>query len=285
MQSSRKSYLQIHIAVFLFGLTGLFGKFLDLNPLIIVLGRVFFSSIYVGMNLLIRKEGIRLNKNSDYGRLAILGILLAIHWVTFFASIQLSSVAIGLLTFSTFPVFVSLFKPFISKQKISRREVFFGLLTMIGITFIVPLNALGSDIFLGAVTGVVSGAVYAIFTSYNEGIVQSYQPRVVAFYEQAIATLVLLPSLFILQPSVTTTDVILLIILGTIFTGVGHTLFLSGLQNVSAYMAAIITMLEPLYAIALSYFTIGETLTVNTFIGGGIILGSVLLLSLSDKKG
>lgn len=284
MNTNKKSWFEVHIAVFLFGLTGLFGKFIQLNPFIIVFGRVFVAAIFMFVWLILSKEPLRLNTRTDYKKLIAMGILLALHWTTFFASIQLSNVAIGVLTFSTFPVFVSLLQPLIFHNKISKKEVLFGFITIIGILFIVPFKDLFSNTMAGSLIGLVSGALYAVFTIFNEKLVKTYSGKKVAFYEQATATVFLLPSVFIIKPVVTAGDVTLLILLGTLFTGVAHTLFISGLKHVSAYMASIITMLEPLYSILLAYLILGEALTIHVAIGGVIILSTVALVSLDNLK-
>jgi len=280
----KKSYLEVHIAVLLFGMTGLFAKLIHLSPFIIVLGRVFFSSIFIFFWTRIRHESFRLQQKEDYKKIGIMGILLAIHWTAFFGAIQLSNVAVGLLTFSTFPIFVSLFAPFVSKRPINRIEVFCGFITLIGILFIIPLNDIFSQTMLGGLTGVFSGAVYALFTGYNEKLVTRYHGRIVAFYEQVTATIVLIPCLFIFKTPATSQDILLMILLGVVFTGIGHTLFINGLKNVSAYMAAIITMLEPLYSIVLAFIILGEPISFKTAIGGIIILSTVIALSLSKNS-
>lgn len=284
MDIKKKSYLEVHLAVFLFGVTGLFGKFIELSPFIIAFGRVFVAALFILIWLILSKEPLRLNNRSDYKKLAVMGCVLAIHWTTFFAAIQLSNVAIGILTFSTFPVFVSLFRPLIDHDRMSKKEVVFGFITIIGILFIVPLKDVFSDIMVGGLIGVFSGAVYAVFTIFNEKLVKTYSGKKVAFYEQAVATLFLVPSVFIIQPVFTTKDIILIILLGTVFTGVAHTMFINGLKQVSAYMASIITMLEPLYSIILAYFLLGEKLNINTVIGGIIILSTVVFISLDNLK-
>lgn len=284
MNEKTKSYLEVHLAVFLFGMTGLFGKFLSISPLIIVLGRVFVSAIFIFIWIKVVGESIKLKSKKDVKSLIINGILLAIHWTTFFASIQLSNVAIGLLTFSTFPVFVSFFKPLIHKDKIKLKEIVFGVITIIGILFIVPLNDIFSDTMSGALVGVFSGGVYSVFTIYNEQLVKGYSGRLVAFYEQVVATLFLLPSLFIIKPVVTGQDILFIVLLGTVFTGFAHTIFINGLKHVSAYMASIITMIEPLYSIGLAYVFLNETLNMGTFIGGVIILSTVVIISFDNLK-
>ena len=221
MKTNRYTF-QVHIAVLLFGMTGIFGKLLPLHPLIIVLGRVVFSFIFVGFWMIYKNETFKISNTKDLINLIIMGIVLAIHWTTFFWSIQLSNVAIGLLTFSTFPVFVSFFSAFIFKTKINAREVLYAVLIIIGILIIVPLKDIFSATVLGAVVGTISGAIYAIFTIYNEILSKKMSSRSIAFYEQLSASIFLLPSYFVIQPAFTTKDILLLLLLGTVFTGIAH---------------------------------------------------------------
>jgi len=107
-----RGLIAINLAVLLFGTAGLFGKILTFSPFIIVSGRVAFASVALLIYLFVKKENIVLDKNvSHYFLMIILGIILAVHWVTFFQAIQISTVAIGLLSFSTFPIFVALLEP------------------------------------------------------------------------------------------------------------------------------------------------------------------------------
>jgi len=274
---------QVHIAVLLFGMTGIFGKLLPLHPLIIVLGRVVFSFIFVGIWMGYKKETFKLDNKRDLRDLIIMGIVLAIHWTTFFWSIQLSNVAIGLLTFSTFPIFVTFFSALIFKTKINSKEVVYAILIIIGILIIVPLKDIFSATVLGAVVGTISGAIYAIFTIYNEILSKKMSSRSIAFYEQLSASIFLLPSFFVIQPVFTIRDILLLLLLGTVFTGIAHTLLLNGLKGISAYFASIITMLEPIYSIILAYIILGESINLSVVIGGSIILFTVYQVSLQSK--
>lgn len=122
MENQKKSLLSIHLAVLLFGLAGLFAKWVQLPAVIIVLGRVIFSSISLLVLLKIKKGSIRLKSGKDYVLMITAGIVLAVHWTTFMQSIQTSTVAIGTLTFSTFPLFVTFLEPilFHERLKVSR---------------------------------------------------------------------------------------------------------------------------------------------------------------------
>ncbi|MEQ9570407.1 MAG: EamA family transporter, partial [Longimicrobiales bacterium] len=112
--------LSVHLAVLLFGAAGLFGKLLALPPTVIVLGRVVFASAALGAVLAARgRRGTdrRAGGGGPVWGLAALGLLLAVHWVTFFHAIQVSSVAVGLLTFATFPVFAALLEPLLPGER------------------------------------------------------------------------------------------------------------------------------------------------------------------------
>ncbi len=280
----RRYYWEVHLAVLLFGMTGLFAKFLDQSPWVIVWGRVFFSSLLLAVWLIGSREGFGLHQKKDIGRLFGLGVLLSFHWATFFGAIQLSNVAVGVLTFSTFPIFVSLIKGLLFRAGIKKEELVCGGIAFAGILLIVPLEDVRSRIMSGALTGVASGCSYAFFTIWNEGLVTTYSGRKVAFYEHLSATILLSPLIPALQPDLASRDWGLLILLGTLFTGIGHALFINGLKAVSAFMAGMITMLEPLYAIILAYLWFGETLDRRTVMGGICILGTVIYLSFHRKR-
>ena len=274
MNAKNRSLLEIHIAVLLFGLAGLFAKWVAQPAIIIVLGRVFFASIFLAMVLLWRKESIRLNRHRDYLYLALMGVVLAIHWVTFFQAIQMSTVAIGLLTFSTFPVFVTFMEPYFFKEKIRRADVIVALVTFVGVALVIPSFELGNDMTQGAIWGVVSGFTFAILSILNRKYVADYSSRVIAFYQDATAVFVLLPFLFIIQPSFTPQDILLLGLLGVVFTGIAHTLFIGGLAHVKAQTASIIASLEPVYGILTAALFLGEIPTLSVILGGIIILGA-----------
>jgi len=113
-----KGTVQIHMAVFLFGFAGLFGKFLLCDPIYIVLGRTFFAFTALFLYAKIFSKTALILSFDKTGLFFVLqGILLAVHWWSFFLSIQLSSVAVGLVTFSTFPLFVTFMEPLFSKRQ------------------------------------------------------------------------------------------------------------------------------------------------------------------------
>ncbi|OAA90797.1 DMT family transporter [Clostridium ljungdahlii] len=283
MNIRNKSLMEIHLAVFLFGLSGLFGKLLLLPSMIIVLGRVFFASIFLLIIMLYLKKDIKLKQQRHYFYLLVMGVILAIHWSTFFESIQVSTVAIGLLTFSTFPVFVTFLEPCFFKEKIKLSDIVIAIITFLGVAFVIPKFELESNLTQGVVWGIISGFTYAILSMLNRKYVKEYSGFVIAFYEQFVATIVLIPFLFLQKPVFHIREVLLLIILGTIFTGISHSLFISGLKNIKTQTAGIISSLEPVYGIIFAAFLLREIPTLREVLGGIIILGTVFYSTIKSK--
>lgn len=284
MDAKNRSLIEIHFAVFLFGLSGLFGKVVDLPALMIVFGRVCFASIFLGSVLLYLKQNIKLDQRKDYLYMLLMGCLLAIHWVTFFQSIQMSTVAIGLLTFSTFPVFVTFLEPCFFREKIKIADIAVAGIAFLGIMLVVPRFELDNHITKGALWGIVSGFTYALLSMLNRRYARNYSGIVVAFYEQFISVIVLLPFFFVQQPLVKMNDLLLLLVLGILFTGIAHSLFINGLQNIKTQIAGIISCLEPVYGIIFAAFLLHELPAAREMIGGSIILGTVLYSTIKSKK-
>jgi drug/metabolite transporter (DMT)-like permease len=283
MDIKNKSLIEIHLAVFLFGLSGLFGKFLSLSPIIIVLGRVFFSSIFLLILMLFLKKEIKLKEKKHYYYLIAMGVILAIHWSAFFQSIQVATVAIGLITFSTFPVFVTFLEPYFFKEKIELVDVIVAIISFLGVLLVVPRFELGNNLTQGVLWGIISSFTYAILSMLNRKYVQEYSSSTIAFYEQFVATIVLIPFFFLQKPTFQPNDIFLLILLGVVFTGISHLTFINGLKNIKTQTAGIISSLEPVYGIIFAAFLLREIPTLREVLGGIIILGTVFYSTIKSK--
>ncbi|HWR05825.1 DMT family transporter [Sporomusa sp.] len=284
MKAKNISLLQIHVAVLLFGLSGLFGKLIALPAIIIVLGRVFFASIFLLLLLVYLKRNIKLQQQRHYFYLAIMGVILAIHWITFFLSIQVSTVAIGLLTFSTFPVFVTFLEPYFFKENIRVADIIVALITFVGVLLVIPEFQLDNNLTQGVLWGITSGFTYAILSMLNRKFVSEYSGLVIAFYEQVTATILLIPFFLLQQPLVQINDIVLLILLGILFTGVSHSLFISGLKNIKTQTAGIISTLEPVYGVIFAVLLLQEIPSIREVLGGIIIIGTVVYSSIDSRE-
>jgi len=266
--------LSVHLAVLLFGLAGLFGKWIDLPPTWIVLGRTAFASVFLLGMMSWRKEKLLPPQRRDGWWMVLSGGLLAFHWVAFFASIQLSTVAIGLLTFSSFPVFTTLLEPMVGQGRLTGYNLSLAGMTMVGVALVVPPLDLSLDDTQGALWGLAAGLSFALLALINRPLSHRHPARRIALWQDATAALCLLPAIGLQPMTPTARDGGLLVVLGVVFTGVSHSLFIAGLRELPARLASLIATLEPVYGIVAAAVLLGEIPTWQTFAGGLLIIGA-----------
>lgn len=281
-KQSQKHIFFIHGAVLLFGLAGLFAK-LDIPPTIIVLGRVVFASIALALFIPFTKERLIL-KAKEYPKFIVLGLVLALHWVSFFMSIQVSNIAVGLLSFSSFTLFTSLLEPLMLKIKHSPKEVLLSIISMIGIYIIVPEFNLDNNITIGVLWGLLSGLTFALLSILNKKFVSDYSSREVALNQDFFAALFLLPFFWFEEFTLSNETLAYLLLLGLVFTALAHSLFIEGMKTVKANIASLIACLEPVYGILFAFLMMNEIPSSNEMIGGVIIILVSVYASVSKSN-
>jgi drug/metabolite transporter (DMT)-like permease len=285
MKDKNKSLLLLHLAIAMFGTTSLFGKIIDQPAFVIIVGRVFFSFIIMGMFFKLKGISIRLNSKKDYFIVLLMGAILAIHWLAFFHSVQISTVAIALLTFSTCPIFTTFLEPLFFNERLKKSDILVAIVAFCGIAFVIPKVEIGNSIFRGAVEGVFSGVTFALLSILERKYVKEYKGIVISFYEQVITFVLLLPIVIIVGIKPTSISQIgTFIIFSVVFTLFSRLMYISGLKGISAQTASVITCLEPLYGIFLAFIFVHEVPTLRELVGGAIILTAVGYSSFSAMR-
>ena len=280
---NKRSLIYLNMAVLLFGFAGLFAKWIDLPSLGITFGRVFFSSLSLGIFMLITQQSFRVENRRDLRLLIMSGAIMAIHWWTIFESIHLSTVAIGCITFSTFPLFVTFIEPALNHEKPKARNVILAVIILIGVIITVPEFSMDNNTFKGILVGMISPIAYTALTLMNKNFVSRYSGTFICFYEQAIATLFLLPFVIGLGLHPTLKDIGLLIVFGTLTTAFAHTLFITCLKDIPARLAGVCSSMETVYAIIFALILLGEVPTIREIAGAVIILGAVIYAQLKEE--
>jgi drug/metabolite transporter (DMT)-like permease len=272
----RYALLQVHVAVVLFGIAGLFGKVLAFEPVVIVFGRVVLAALALALTAAAWKTSLRLQGRRAWLAFAGLGALLAVHWVTFFASVQVSSVALALITYSTFPVFVVLLEPILFRERLHAPDIVLTLITTAGVAILAPSPELGDRTTQGVLWGVFSGLTFALLSLGNRRFVRSYSSITIAFYQDAVAAVVLLPFAAAVWPEWTWRDAVWMLALGVVCTALSHSLFIAGLAGVRARTASMIACLEPVYGALLAALLLDEVPSPRTCVGGTLVLAVAL---------
>lgn len=284
MNQQRKGLFTVHFSTVLFGLSGLFAKWVHLPSIILVLWRVIFSSAFLLLILKLQKTTLRLKKRRDYLLMVLAGIVLSIHWTTFMQSIQTSTVAIGTMTFSTFPLFVTFMEPWLFHEKLKPSNVICAIVMLLGVLLIVPEFHLGNAMTRGVLWGMVCSFTYAILSLMNRNFMKNYTSTQTAFYERFTATILLFPSMLWMQPMITPKDLLILLLLGTVCTAIAHTMYIEGLRYVKVQTAGIISGLESVYSILAAFLFLREIPSVKELFGGMVILGVVFYSTLTSAK-
>lgn len=283
----KKKLMILHTAVLLFGLSGLFGKLIETPALIIVSGRVIFATIFLYIVLKLKKEKIELTSQTSKKIMILQGSLLFFHWFSFFQAIKLSSVALGLLSFSSFPIFTTFMEPLFFKEKLERGKIVTAIITFIGISMVIPLNGIDIKMLSGISMGVFSGFSFAILAIMNKKFSNSVSGIKLTFYQCLGASFWSIPVLFLWNKVPSIKDIFLMIVLGVVFTGIAHTLFVISLKGISASTVSVTTCLEPVYGIIFAAFILGEIPSLKIILGSSIIILAAILATkitvLKDK--
>ena len=275
----KPTFLELHFAVLLLGATALFGKFLTVHPVLIIGGRSLFTVIALIIVMWILGIGLRIHKRRHMAQLALSGVLLALHWVAFFTSIQMSTVAIGVLGFATYPMFVTFLEPILFKEPLKQSDVFSAIGVMVGIILMVPEWEIGHGQTLALMIAILSGFLLACFTIVNRKFVKRHHFLQITFYQHFWAGLCVLPFVFIWSAAPNMQEWGLLALLGVVFTALPQALLVHCLSQIKAQLVSLSVGLEPVYSIVLAVFLLGEIPPISVVLGGGIILVSVYFAS------
>lgn len=278
----KKSYLVLHIAVILAGFTGIFGKLISLNEGLLVWYRVLFSSIILLLIVKLSKISTNISRQKKFD-IAKIGMFITIHWVFFYASIKYSNISIGVVCYCLTSFFTAILAPLINRTKFSLSELGLSIITLFGIALIFHFD---SSYQLGIILGVISSAFAALYTIYNEKLVQNFDSRIINYYQMIGGTLglgVLLPFYLHFFPVQTVIpslkDIYYLILLASFCTVGLYVLFAESLKHIPAFTVNLSFNLEPVYAIILAFLFFNESKEVNMsfYIGLFFVVISVLL--------
>lgn len=277
MHDRVKGLIAINIAAVIFGSAALYGK-LDVSPVWIVgIRGMFASGTLLGVGL-VRKD-IVLASRSTRWPLIITGIFLALHWLTFFYSVQLSGVAIATLTFAAFPLFTIILEAFTSKKRLQPVAIIAGTLIIVAVLLLVRIDANASGILWGTVLGLLSALLFAIFGIVSKTLTARLSTISVSFYQNLMVFITLLPFLMFSDPAPDQAmEWLYLAMLGIITTAIMHQLYLFALKRLTASTCSGFVALEPVYAILFAAVFFAEPLTWTILISGILIVTASFLI-------
>ncbi len=285
-----KSYLHLHLIVFIWGFTAVLGALITLDALPLVWFRMLFAVGFIAVFLIYKKIPLRISTKTAL-QFLFAGLIIALHWFTFFKAIKISNISVTLACLSTGAFFTSLLEPILYGKKIVWYEVFFGLLVVFGLYIIFNVEG---NYFYGMLIALSSAFLSALFAVINSKFVKEHDPIVISFYELSggvvfFSFLLLFTHGFSLTFfSLSSKDLMYLMILSSVCTAYAFIASTSIMKFLSPYTVMLTINLEPIYGIILAVivFKVKERMSFEFYIGAIIILLTVLLNSVikSYKK-
>ena len=284
MDAVKKSLVSLHFTIMLLGGTALFSRLVPLSASDITLIRSIFACVALFAFLKISRNKITLNSKRDYGVAIGLGVLMALHWVTYFAAMQYAGVSVGMIALFTFPVITVLIEPFFERVRLVWQDIVSTLTVIVGVYLIVPENTLENDITLGVLIGIASAVLYSFRNLIHRKHFKQYSGAQAMAWQTLIIAIVMLPvgSANILNAS--TNAWLMLLLLGTVFTALPHALIAASLRHLRAKTFSLIACMQPLYGVFLAIILLNEKPGWTTLLGGILITSASVYETLNTHK-
>jgi drug/metabolite transporter (DMT)-like permease len=276
-----KSYIHLHLIVFIWGFTAVLGQLISLDALPLVWWRMVFASTIILVYLYFKKISLKVPTKTIIGFL-FAGLIIALHWFTFFRAIKVSNVSVTLACIATGAFFTSLLEPLLFGKKVVWYEIFLGVLVVIGLSIIFKVE---TKYIEGIILALLSAFLSATFAIINGKYAKEFNASVITFYELLGGVLFL--SIFIGFSDGFTTqffqlsshDLLWLFLLASVCTAYAFIASVQVMKYLTPYTVMLTINLEPIYGtiLALLVFKEAEKMSPNFYIGAFIILSTVLL--------
>ena len=287
LSASARAQLQIHFCVVLWGFTAILGKLITLAALPLVWWRMLI--VVAALAFVPRVwRGLRAMPARLLWSYAGIGVLVALHWLTFYGAIKLANASVAATCIALATVFTAVLEPWLARSRFSRGDLALGIAVLPGVALVV--GGVPSEMRIGIVVGAVSALLVAVFSSLNKRLVEHGDPLTVTAIELGAGTLALtalaplMPTMFpafagdlFVLPSVS--DIVWLLTLSLACTLLPFALSLVALRHMTAFSAQLAVNLEPVYAIVLAILLLGEQreLTPVFYLGVAVILAAVFV--------
>lgn len=285
MKNQHANHLvELLIATLFISTSGVLGKYIDLPPPVIIWCRCILGGLFLYIFCRFKKYDININSRKDFTTILLSALFLGTHWVTYFYALKLSNVALGMLSLFTFPVITALLEPLFTKSKLNIIHVFLGFLVLVGIYILAPEFDFESSYVKGILLGIFSATCYALRNLILKQHIGNYSGTALMMHQILILSIVLLPIMFTMDVGNISTQFPYIILLALVTTAIGHSIFIHSLKYFSVSTASIINSLQPVFGIIMAFFFLNEIPTLHTYIGGLIILSTVIIESVRSQR-
>jgi drug/metabolite transporter (DMT)-like permease len=282
-------YFTLHFVVLIFGFTAILGQLTSIHTFGLVFFRTFLATVGFYIYFKIKGLSIQIDRKGKFQLLATGGVVIALHWFTFFYAAKIANISICLAGMATTSLWTSLIEPFMNKTRIKPLEIVLGVVVILGLylIFLFEFNHIW-----GIILGTTSGLLGAVFSVLNGQFAKRYSPQIITFYEMmGVAITTAIPVFYVLFSSSTISvipqglDWLWVFILAFVCTIYAYSKSVDLVRIFSAFTFTLTLNLEPVYGIMLAYSFFGEKerMTFGFYVGTLVILATVLVYPLLKK--
>lgn len=290
MQTSNfKHYIHLHFLVFIAGFTAILGELISVSSISLVWHRMLIASVLTLIYLIMSKTKISIDFKTLL-KFSLPGLIIALHWITFFEAIEQSNISITLAMFSTAAFFTSFIEPLFFRRKIIYYEIIMGLLVITGVYLITMAEILYLN---GIILGIFSAFFSSLFSVFNGKLVKIYSPITISFYEFLTGVIFITSYLLITESfssvyieNIFSLDYFYLFILGSVCTAYAFIAAVSLMKYLTPFTVVLTYNLEPVYGILLAVllFPNQEKMSFMFYLGAILILATIIINSLIKHR-
>lgn len=282
--NKNNSLLQLNIGLLFISTSAVLGRYITVDSTVATWWRCPIAALALFIFCYVAKISVKFDSAANRNWTVLCGLLLGVHWVTYFYSLDYSNAAIALLTLYTFPAMSALLEPLMSEEKYKLSDIILAIIALVGVGVINPDFNLSSNYSIAIGLGLISALTYAVRNILIKKPAKTNHASSLMFYQVIAVGVLLSPSLFLLDTSGWQEQIGSLIALALLTTALGHSLFVMSLKELSATTASLLSNIVPIYALLWAYLFLGEVPAIRTIIGGLIILSTVLFKTIIDSK-
>jgi len=275
--------IEINLAMLFISTSGALGRYIQLSVPVIIASRAILAFIFLILYCCFKRVSFRVEKK-DRPMIALSGLLMGAHWITYFYALQMSNVAIGMLSMFTYPVLTAFLEPILLKTRFQKIHLLLGALVLCGIYFLIPDFSLENSYTIAIVMGVLSAFVYALRNLLMKSKVAKYNGSLLMSYQTGIVGFLLLPVFFFVEFNQVASQLEAIVTLALLTTAIGHTLFLASFKHFTITTASILSSVQPVYGIIIGAVFLSEFPTWTTMLGGTLILTAVVVESVRTYR-
>lgn len=274
----RRSLIELNLSLLVLSFSPLFAKWVRLNAVSLIFWRAAFGAAALLLFLRAIRQPLALGSRREYLITAAVGVLMALHFVTYFHAIQVSTVAVAVTAVFSYPAMTVLIEPLLYGERPRWLDLGLALAALLGVALIVPSASLADATVQGVLWGLLSALLFALRNVSYRRWLHHVPGSQVMLYQLLVIAAVLAP--FIAPVTeVRPVDWALLAVLGVVCTALGHSLFAGSMRQLKAKTASLIACLQPVYAIVLGIVFLAEQPSARTLLGAAVVLGVALVES------